>query len=112
MPARRARRACPKRAICRFRKKLARAGVKDMVRISDARISGTAFGTIVLHITPESAVGGPLALVKNGDMIRLDVAKRSNRFGWSTMPNSGRAARRWPLSRRRTGQARLRASVQ
>jgi dihydroxy-acid dehydratase len=48
-----------------------------MVRISDARMSGTAFGTIVLHITPESAVGGPLALVKNGDMIRLDVAKRS-----------------------------------
>ncbi len=57
--------------------KLARAGVKDMVRISDARMSGTAFGTIVLHITPESAVGGPLALVKNGDMIRLDVANRS-----------------------------------
>src|SRR6266436_483420 len=54
--------------------KLARGGVKDMVRISDARMSGTAFGTIVLHITPESAVGGPLALVKNGDMIRLDVA--------------------------------------
>jgi dihydroxy-acid dehydratase len=47
------------------------------VRISDARMSGTAFGTIVLHITPESAVGGPLSLVKNGDMIRLDVAKRS-----------------------------------
>jgi dihydroxy-acid dehydratase len=57
-------------------KKLGRAGVKDMVRISDARMSGTAFGTIVLHITPESAVGGPLALVKNGDMIRLDVKKR------------------------------------
>jgi dihydroxy-acid dehydratase len=57
--------------------KLARGGVKDMVRISDARMSGTAFGTIVLHITPESAVGGPLALVQNGDMIRLDVAKRS-----------------------------------
>jgi len=57
-------------------KKLARTGVKDMVRISDARMSGTAFGTIVLHITPESAVGGPLALVKNGDMIRLDVAAR------------------------------------
>ncbi|QWG15863.1 dihydroxy-acid dehydratase [Bradyrhizobium sediminis] len=57
-------------------RKLARGGVKDMVRISDARMSGTAFGTIVLHITPESAVGGPLALVKNGDMIRLDVARR------------------------------------
>src|SRR6201996_6988363 len=58
-------------------RKLARGGVKDMVRISDARMSGTAFGTIVLHITPESAVGGPLALVRNGDMIRLDVEKRS-----------------------------------
>src|ERR1700748_3063985 len=57
--------------------KLARGGVKDMVRISDARMSGTAFGTIVRHITPESAVGGPLALVKNGDLIRLDVSKRS-----------------------------------
>jgi dihydroxy-acid dehydratase len=57
--------------------KLGRAGVKDMVRISDARMSGTAFGTIVLHITPESAVGGPLALVRNGDMIRLDVSARS-----------------------------------
>jgi dihydroxy-acid dehydratase len=57
--------------------KILRTGVKDMVRISDARMSGTAFGTIVLHITPESAVGGPLALVRNGDMIRLDVAKRS-----------------------------------
>jgi dihydroxy-acid dehydratase len=58
-------------------KKLARQGIKDMVRISDARMSGTAFGTIVLHITPESAVGGPLALVKSGDKIRLDVATRS-----------------------------------
>jgi dihydroxy-acid dehydratase len=58
-------------------KKILRTGVKDMVRISDARMSGTAFGTIVLHITPESAVGGPLALVRTGDMIRLDVAKRS-----------------------------------
>src|SRR4051794_25316340 len=57
--------------------KLARGGTKDMVRISDARMSGTAFGTIVLHITPESADGGPLALVKTGDMIRLDVARRS-----------------------------------
>ncbi|MBS4002953.1 MAG: dihydroxy-acid dehydratase [Afipia sp.] len=56
--------------------KILRTGVKDMVRISDARMSGTAFGTIVLHITPESAVGGPLALVQTGDMIRLDVAKR------------------------------------
>ena len=57
-------------------KKLAQAGVKDMVRISDARMSGTAFGTIVLHVTPESAAGGPLALVRNGDRIRLSVAER------------------------------------
>ncbi len=57
-------------------KKLAREGVNDMLRISDARMSGTAFGTIVLHITPESAVGGPLACVRNGDRIRLDVATR------------------------------------
>jgi dihydroxy-acid dehydratase len=56
--------------------KLARAGVKDMVRISDARMSGTAFGTIVLHIAPESAAGGPLALVRSGDQIQLDVANR------------------------------------
>ena len=57
-------------------RKLAQAGVKDMVRISDARMSGTAFGTIVLHITPESAAGGPLGLVRNGDTIELDVAGR------------------------------------
>jgi dihydroxy-acid dehydratase len=57
-------------------KKLAQQGVKDMVRISDARMSGTAFGTIVLHITPESAVGGPLALVRTGDTISLDVPGR------------------------------------
>jgi dihydroxy-acid dehydratase len=57
-------------------KKLAQKGVKDMVRISDARMSGTAFGSIVLHITPESAVGGPLALVRTGDRIKLDVAGR------------------------------------
>jgi dihydroxy-acid dehydratase len=56
--------------------KLARLGVKDMVRISDARMSGTAFGTIVLHITPEAAVGGPLAVVQNGDRILLDVEAR------------------------------------
>ncbi len=58
-------------------KKLLAAGVKDMVRISDARMSGTAFGTIVLHVAPESAIGGPLALVQDGDMIKLDVENRS-----------------------------------
>jgi dihydroxy-acid dehydratase len=57
-------------------RKLARAGVKDMVRISDGRMSGTAFGTVVLHVTPESAIGGPLAQVRSGDRIRLSVQKR------------------------------------
>jgi dihydroxy-acid dehydratase len=57
--------------------KLAKAGVKDMVRISDARMSGTAYGTIVLHVAPEAAVGGPLAAVRNGDRIRLSVADKS-----------------------------------
>jgi dihydroxy-acid dehydratase len=56
--------------------KLARAGVKDMVRMSDCRMSGTAFGTIVLHIAPEAAAGGPLGLVESGDRIRLSVRQR------------------------------------
>jgi dihydroxy-acid dehydratase len=58
-------------------KKLAQKGIKDMVRISDARMSGTAFGTIVLHVTPDAASGGPLGLVKNDDRIRLSVKARS-----------------------------------
>lgn len=57
-------------------KKLAQAGVKDMVRISDRRMSGTAFGSIVLHVSPEAAIGGPLAAVRNGDRIRLSIAER------------------------------------
>ncbi len=57
-------------------KKLAAKGVRDMVRISDARMSGTAYGTVVLHVAPEAAVGGPVGLVKNGDRIRLSVDKR------------------------------------
>jgi dihydroxy-acid dehydratase len=56
--------------------KLSRTGVRDMIRISDARMSGTAFGTIVLHVTPEAAAGGPLALVRTGDDIRLSVKER------------------------------------
>jgi dihydroxy-acid dehydratase len=56
--------------------KLGKAGVKDMVRISDGRMSGTGYGTIVLHVTPESAIGGPLAYVQNGDRIRLSVKNR------------------------------------
>lgn len=58
-------------------KKLAQQGVKDMVRISDGRMSGTAFGTIILHVSPEAADGGPLALVQTGDRIRLDAPGRS-----------------------------------
>jgi dihydroxy-acid dehydratase len=57
-------------------KKLLARGLQDMVRISDGRMSGTAFGTVVLHVAPEAAVGGPLALVQEGDMIELDVAGR------------------------------------
>src|SRR5438270_2667108 len=56
--------------------KLARAGIKDMVRISDARMSGTAYGTIVLHVAPEAAAGGPLAIVRSGDRIALSVAEK------------------------------------
>ncbi len=58
-------------------KKILQKGIKDMVRISDGRMSGTAYGTAVLHVSPESAIGGTLALVQNGDMIELDVAKRN-----------------------------------
>ncbi len=58
-------------------KKLLKQGVRDMIRISDARMSGTAYGTVVLHVAPEAAAGGPLALVRNGDMITLDVPARS-----------------------------------
>jgi dihydroxy-acid dehydratase len=86
-------------------KKLAQKGVKDMVRISDARMSGTAFGSIVLHITPESAVGGPLALVKTGDRIRLDVAKRKLEL---LVPDTELAARRkkWKAPKIRAGDER------
>jgi dihydroxy-acid dehydratase len=86
-------------------RKLARAGVKDMVRISDARMSGTAFGTIVLHATPEAAAGGMLALVRDGDRIRLDAPARRlellvapeelarRRAAWVAPPTPGGAAR-------------------
>lgn len=61
-------------------KKLARQGVKDMVRLSDARMSGTAFGTTVLHVSPESAAGGPLSLVEDGDLIELNVPEQKLRL--------------------------------
>jgi L-arabonate dehydrase len=78
--------------------RLLKKGVKDMVRISDARMSGTSYGTVVLHVAPESAVGGPLALVRNGDEIELDVPGRTltlrvdeaelarRRAGWTPRP--------------------------
>jgi dihydroxy-acid dehydratase len=68
--------AMPEAGFLPIPKKLLEAGVKDMVRISDARMSGTAYGTIVLHVAPEAAIGGPLALVRTGDRIRLSVRER------------------------------------
>jgi len=68
--------AMPEAGYLPIPRKLAEQGVKDMVRVSDARMSGTAFGTVVLHIAPEAAVGGPLAAVRNGDCIRLSVANK------------------------------------
>jgi dihydroxy-acid dehydratase len=68
--------AMPEAGYLPIPRKLARAGVKDMVRISDARMSGTAYGTIVLHVSPDSASGGPLGLIRSGDRIRLSVKDR------------------------------------
>lgn len=89
-------------------KKLAAEGVTDMVRISDARMSGTAYGTVVLHIAPEAADGGPLGLVRSGDLIRLDVPSRTldlliDAEEWKRRTPSGREAD-WESSR---GYARL-----
>jgi dihydroxy-acid dehydratase len=68
--------AMPEAGYLPIPKKLLARGVTDMVRLSDARMSGTAYGTVILHISPESAAGGPLALVHDGDLIRLSVAQR------------------------------------
>jgi dihydroxy-acid dehydratase len=68
--------AMPEAGYLPIPKKLAGKGIKDMVRVSDARMSGTAFGTIVLHVTPDSASGGPLGLIRSGDRIRLSVKQR------------------------------------
>jgi len=88
--------------------KLARAGVKDMVRISDARMSGTAYGTIVLHVSPEAAVCGPLALVRNGDRIRLSVRERSIDLLVEAAALARRkAAWKSPVQRPARGYARL-----
>jgi dihydroxy-acid dehydratase len=69
--------AMPEAGYLPIPKKLARAGVKDMVRISDARMSGTAYGAVILHVTPDAATGGPLGLVETGDRIRLSVKEKS-----------------------------------
>ncbi len=102
--------------------KLLRQGVKDMVRISDARMSGTAYGTVVLHVAPEAAAGGPLAVVRDGDWIELDCAQGRLHLdisdaelatGWPRCSASPRrsAARRLPAPVRRAraaGRRRLR----
>ena len=76
-------------------KKLLQQGIRDMVRISDARMSGTAFGTVVVHATPESAAGGPLAAVRTGDLIELDVPNRR----LDLLVEPGRSRADWPLCR-------------
>ncbi|MGV8880897.1 MAG: IlvD/Edd family dehydratase [Rhodoglobus sp.] len=73
-------------------RKLLEQGVRDMVRISDARMSGTAYGTVILHVAPEAAAGGPLGLVRTGDMIEVDVAARSLRMDVSDGELAARAA--------------------
>jgi dihydroxy-acid dehydratase len=87
--------------------KLLKRGVTDMVRICDGRMSGTGYGTVVLHVTPEAAVGGPLALVRNGDIISLDVPARSltldvsdeelarRRAAWTPPPNEPESGYAW-----------------
>jgi len=85
--------------------KLARSGVRDMLRISDARMSGTAFGTVVLHVTPDAASGGPLALVHTGDRIRISVAERRLDLLVPEAELAGRRVESFPIPDR--GYARL-----
>tara|TARA_R110000751_G_scaffold259709_3_gene359029 strand:- start:72183 stop:73925 length:1743 start_codon:yes stop_codon:yes gene_type:complete len=88
--------------------KVLKRGIKDMVRISDARMSGTAYGTVVLHTSPEAAMGGPLAIVQNGDMIEIDVANRRLHLDLSQEEIEQRLSR-WsaPVGRPISGYARL-----
>ncbi len=90
--------AMPEAGYLPIPKKLATKGVKDMVRVSDARMSGTAFGTIVLHVTPDAASGGPLALVRNGDRIRLSVKNRRIDLAVDETELKQRAAAQKPVS--------------
>ena len=80
--------------------KLVKQGVRDMLRLSDARMSGTSYGACILHVSPESYIGGPLALVQNGDMITLDVAARTINLD---VPRRGTGKRRaaWKPPERR-----------
>jgi dihydroxy-acid dehydratase len=88
--------AMPEAGYLPIPKKLATKGVKDMVRVSDARMSGTAFGTIVLHVTPDSASGGPLGLVRDGDRIKLSVKQRRIELAVDEAELKQRAAKRPP----------------
>ncbi|GGA46281.1 L-arabinonate dehydratase [Pelagibacterium lentulum] len=88
--------------------KVLRKGIKDMIRISDARMSGTAYGTVILHTSPEAAVGGPLAIVRNGDMIEVDVANRRLHLDVSDAEIAARLAEWKPLAGQpQSGYARL-----
>jgi len=87
--------------------KLLRKGVTDMIRISDARMSGTAYGTVILHVCPEAAAGGPLALVQSGDMIELDVAHRELRLEVDENSLAARRAKWTPPPLPKRGWARL-----
>ncbi len=80
-------------------KKLLQQGVRDMLRISDARMSGTSYGACILHVAPESQIGGPLAAVQNGDMITVDVPRRARSASTSRTPRSRRGST--PTRRRR-----------
>jgi dihydroxy-acid dehydratase len=88
-------------------KKLGAKGVTDMVRVSDARMSGTAFGTVVLHISPEAAAGGPLALVKDGDLIRLDASARRLELKVDDAELKRRRTQWKPPAKPKRGYARL-----
>lgn len=88
--------------------KVLRKGIKDMIRISDARMSGTAYGTVILHTSPEAAVGGPLAIVRNGDMIEVDVANRRLHLDVPDAEIAARLAEWKPLpGQPQSGYARL-----
>jgi len=98
----------PEAGLIPIPKKLAKAGVKDMVRISDGRMSGTAAGTIVLHVAPEAAVGGPLSMVRTGDLIQLDVdARVLNLLVSDEELQARRAAQPEPEAVRRRGYDKL-----